>query len=252
MTSLLRQRALSRSRPTFGPLRFIEALPWIVLAAALRVIAFSGGPVALFAVIGASIAILQAFIAVARRSIELADGQTDLGSLTLKDEIRLSLRILGLIALLMAIGVVSMIWTGNAGLSGSMIAGLDGMAFDQFTHLGKFWSATVAALVLLMLLHAERHAGRINLLDVIAELIDRWRWLGGAIVVLGGFYFGLSMIQGVVRNAIWAIWQGETSQTFLRNLVFFVFIFSFAMLRLWMTLTVLTWGLRQSYWRAQD
>jgi hypothetical protein len=36
----------------------------------------------------------------------------------------------------------------------------------------------------------------------------------------------------------------------IKNLIFFVFIFSFALLRLWVTLLVLTWGLKQSYVRA--
>jgi len=36
----------------------------------------------------------------------------------------------------------------------------------------------------------------------------------------------------------------------IKNLIFFVFIFSFAMLRLWVTLLILTWGLKQSSIRA--
>jgi hypothetical protein len=36
----------------------------------------------------------------------------------------------------------------------------------------------------------------------------------------------------------------------IKNLIFFVFIFSFALLRLWVTLLVLTWGLKQSYLQA--
>ena len=35
-----------------------------------------------------------------------------------------------------------------------------------------------------------------------------------------------------------------------KNLVYFVFMFSFAMLRLWITLLVMTYGLKQSYIRA--
>jgi hypothetical protein len=35
-----------------------------------------------------------------------------------------------------------------------------------------------------------------------------------------------------------------------QDLIYFVFIFSFAMLRLWVTLLILTWGLKQSYIRG--
>eukprot|EP01035_Chromulina_nebulosa_P063764 gene63764-87212_t len=133
-------------------------------------------------------------------------------------------------------------WTGNPELRGSMMTGLDGMAFDQFTHVGKFWSAIIAALILLMILGAERNGGRLSLLAAANELKDRCFWVGGATALVGLAYLFLGVGQGFVRNAIWVTWQGQTSDTFVRNLVFFVFIFSFAMLRLWVTLLILTWG----------
>ena len=37
---------------------------------------------------------------------------------------------------------------------------------------------------------------------------------------------------------------------FIKNLIYFVFIFSFAMLRLWVTLLILTYGLKLSYVRG--
>jgi hypothetical protein len=36
----------------------------------------------------------------------------------------------------------------------------------------------------------------------------------------------------------------------IKNLIFFVFIFGLATLRLWLTLLVLTWALKQSYLRS--
>ena len=56
--------------------------------------------------------------------------------------------------------------------------------------------------------------------------------------------------QEFVRSAIWNFWQTSAASQFTKNLIYFCFIFSFAMLRLWLTLTVLTLGLRQSYVRA--
>jgi hypothetical protein len=50
-----------------------------------------------------------------------------------------------------------------------------------------------------------------------------------------------------VRSAIWNFWQISDASQFVKNLVYFVFIFGFAMLRLWMTLLILTIGLKQSY-----
>ena len=50
-----------------------------------------------------------------------------------------------------------------------------------------------------------------------------------------------------MRSAIWTFWQTSEASQFIKNLIYFVFIFGFAMLRLWMTLLILTFGLRQSY-----
>jgi hypothetical protein len=61
----------------------------------------------------------------------------------------------------------------------------------------------------------------------------------------GRAYIGL-FDQELVRSAIWNFWQTSSSSQFIKNLIYFVFIFSFAMLRLWMTLLILTWGLKQS------
>ena len=121
------------------------------------------------------------------------------------------------------------------------------MAFDQYTALGKFWSAFIAALVLLMLVGAERNRGRVGLFAALGEFARRWYWLGCAVIALGVAYLGLGLVEGFVRSAIRAFWQTSDASQFIKNLIYFVFIFSFAMLRLWMTLLILTCGLKRSY-----
>src|ERR1700681_1616457 len=103
MTIALRKQLQQQSLPqlSFGPFRFLEALPWLVLAAAMRVIAFGGGPVAFPAIVVASIAVLHAFLVLAQRSIELANGETKLGELDFTEQFRLSRAVLWRIAALM-------------------------------------------------------------------------------------------------------------------------------------------------------
>lgn len=249
MTTALRKRFRQQSLPevSFGPFRFLEALPWLVMAAAMRVVAFGGGPIALPAIVIANIAVLHAFLGVAQRAIELADGRSSLGELDFKEQSRLSLAVLWRITLLMiAVSLVS--WAaGYASIAPHMMAGIDGMAFDQFTDPGKFWSAAIAALVLLMIVGAERNGGRISLLTAAGEFARRALWIGTAVIVLGTVYLGLGIGQGWVRGAIWNFWQVSSSSQFIKNLIYFVFIFSFAMLRLWITLLIVTYGLKQSY-----
>jgi hypothetical protein len=246
--------ALPRQRPlpqvSFWPIRFLEALPWLVLAAAMRVIVFGGGPMAFPAIIVATIAVLHAFLVVTQRSIELTHGQTNLGELDFGEQSRLSLAILWRIGLLMVVITLAISMAGYRSLASTMMLGIDGMAFDQLTEVGKFWSASIAALILLIIVNAERDRGQVNFVKAVGELARRARWAGAAIMVLGLVYLGLGFGQGLVRSAIWYFWQTSSSSQFVKNLIYFVFIFSFAMLRLWVTLLILTYGLKQSYIRA--
>ena len=216
----------------------------------MRVVAYGGGPTALPAIIVASIAVLHAFLVVAQRSIELADGETSLGELDFTEQSRLSRSVLWRITLLMMTLSLACFAAGYGALAPHMMAGIDGMAFDQFTDPGKFWSATVAALVLLMIVGAERNHGRVSFFAAVGEFARRGVWVGAAVVVLGVVYLGLGMGQGWVRSAIWNFWQTSQSSQLIKNLIYFVFIFGFAMLRLWLTLLILTFGLKQSHVRA--
>jgi hypothetical protein len=249
MTVALRKQLRQKSLPqvSFGPFRFLEALPWLVMAAAMRVIAFGGGAVAFPAMVVASIAVLHAFLVVAQRSIELAGGQTNLGQLGFNEQFRMSRAVLGRIALLMFAVSCALLAAGYVKFAPNMMDGIDGMAFDQWTDIGKFWSATIAALILLMIVDAEQNAGQVSFFKATGEFARRGLWIGAAVMVLGLAYLGLGLFQGWVRGAIWNFWQVSSSSQFIKNLIYFVFIFSFAMLRLWVTLLVLTFGLKQSY-----
>ena len=98
--------------------------------------------------------------------------------------------------------------------------------------------------------NAERNGGRISFFAAAGEFGRRGIWIGAAVAVLGGVYVALGFGQDLVRSAIWNFWQTSSSRQFIKNLIYFVFIFSFAMLRLWLTLLILTWGLKQSYIRG--
>jgi hypothetical protein len=248
MTTALR-KSLQTSVPQtqFGPFRLLQALPWLVMAAAMRVIAFGGGAVALPAIIVADLAVLQAFLATATRSIEAEGGQTGLGNLDFLEQFHLMRVVLWRIVGLMVTVAMALALAGFTKTAPVFLTGIDGIAFDQFTALGKFWSAFIAALVLLILVGAERNRGRVGLFAALREFARRWYWLGGAVVVLGIAYLGLGLAQGFVRGAIWNFWQTSGAGQFIKNLIYFVFIFSFAMLRLWMTLLILTYGLKRSY-----
>src|SRR6202000_2687667 len=114
MTTALRKQLRLQSLPqvSFGPFRLLEALPWLVLAAAMRVIAFTGGAMAVPAVVIATVAVLHAFLGMAQRSIEIANGQTSLGELDLREQSGLTFSILWRITLLMIAVTFALTWAG--------------------------------------------------------------------------------------------------------------------------------------------
>jgi hypothetical protein len=248
MPEVLRKRPSAiMPQTSFGPLRLLPALPWLILASAMRVIAFSGGAAALPAEIVAAIAVLVAFLVTAQRCIETHGGTTSLGELSLTEQLKLSLSVLWRIALLLIGTSLAVTFTPYAKLGPHLMLGLDGMAFDQFTNLGRFWSGMIAVLVLLMSVGAEQKNGRVAFFPAVAEFARRGLWLGTAVLVLGVVSIVLGFGQEIVRGVIWTFWQTSSASQFIKNLIYFVFIFSFAMLRLWITLSIVTYGLKASY-----
>src|SRR5437868_6418613 len=144
MAPVLR-KSLQNSVPqtSFGPFRLLHALPWLILAAALRVVAFGGGAVALPAIVVANLAVLQAFLATAQRSIEAASGESGLSDLDTTERFRLTRAILWRIVPLMIAAVLALAAAGFTSVAPHLLSGIDGMAFDQVTALGKLWSAIV-------------------------------------------------------------------------------------------------------------
>jgi hypothetical protein len=251
MSIALRQQLTQRkTRPetSFGPFRPFPALPWLIMAAALRIVAYGkGAALALPAIMLADISVLLAFFATALRSIQAAGGQSSLGDLSLAEQIRLSLSILWRILLVMAVASLTAAAVGFTAFAPNLMAGLDGMAFDQFTHGGRYWSAAIAALVLMIIVNAEANDGRVDLSAAVKDLARHGFWLTVAIVALGTVNIALGIGQGLVRGAIWQFWQTSPVSEPVKSVVYFTFIFGFAMLRLWITLSILTFGLKQSY-----
>lgn len=227
-------------------------MPWLMLAAAMRVIAYGGGVAAIPATAIADICTLLAFIICARRSIEIFAGQTGLGTLSFRQEVSLCFSITKRVGVVMVIAAISAALAGESRIAPHLMMGLDGMAFDQYTHIGRFWSALVATLVLLMVVNAESNGGKASLRAALSELRKRWLWMLAAILVLGIANVCLSAVQGGVRSIIWDYWRNTDDAQAAKNLVYFVFIFGFATARLWLTLLILTYGLKQSYISEQQ
>jgi hypothetical protein len=234
---------------SYGPLRLMEAVPWLMFATAMRIIQSMGGLQAVFAAVCSDLSIFLAFLLAARRMIELNDGKTGLGKLSFTEQMILARRVM-IPVLLMMIAVSFVVFSAGAHWTGFyLLAGFDGIAFDQFTYFGMVWSAFLAVVVFLMVLRTER-ARRASLFAVLKELWQRSVCIVPAIIVVTAAYIGLSAVQGVVRIAVYAYWHSTAVPQLGRTLVYFFFIFGFASVRLWVTLAILTFALRESYRRG--
>ena len=234
---------------SYGPFQFLEAVPWLMLAAALRIFAARQAPaIHVACTIVISFAIFLAFLLAARRMIEFADGRTNLGKLSFAQQLGAASKIVGYIFVLLFAATVIVFFAGPRGLSLYMLMGLDGMAFDQFSKAGMVWSSILAGVVLLMVVQIGD--GRsVALIGALKEFAKRSVWMISAIALVAGFQLALHYGQGLVRHALISTLMASPMSERLKVTIFFFFVFAFATIRLWGSLVILTFALRESYRR---
>jgi len=242
--------SLELPRLSFGPFRLLEAVPWLMLATAVRFVVYGKTALMAPALVVESVAIFLAFLLAARRMIEFTDGRTELGKLSFLQQLSMAKRVLFDVALLMVGVSIAMSLVAPPRIASAMLLGFDGIAFDQFVKAGMVWSSLLAAIVLLMVVKVGTDLP-ISLWGALKEMLARSACLLPAIVAVAAMQFGLSAAQGMVRGWVYVFWQTSPSPQQLKNLVYFVFVFGFASLRLWLTLAILTFALRESYRRNE-
>jgi hypothetical protein len=233
----------------FRPALLLETVPWLMLAAALRVVIFNGGLAAIPAEIAANAAIFVALLLCARRMVEFTGGTTQLGHLGLRDQLILAYRVLHPVGLVIVGLYIGLSLIGARTLAPSFYFGFDGIAFDQHSNLGRLWSAVIATVILLMVVRHE-HGQQPSMLGAAREFATRWKYLLAGIVAAALFQILLSPVQGYVRWWVYLFWTGTEAPEAIKRAVYFTFIFGFATLRLWGTVAILIFALRESYRRA--
>lgn len=241
-------RALKLVRPdtSFGPFRFLEAVPWLLLALACRVAGAAGTWLTLLTLIAECIAILMAFNAVARRAFELFDRPSPLERMSLAQEFRLSLRILWRVAVVLVAVAVVAACLGLSSAPPYLLLGLDGMAFNQPGLFGRACAAPVAALVLLFVLGADRETGKPTFKSAFHGLAEHGFRFAVMVAVVGTFHVVWGAVQVMLLNAVWSIPVFGGADQHTKNLIYFGVAFGFAFARLWVTLLILTYGLKLS------
>jgi hypothetical protein len=162
------------------------------------------------------------------------------------DQLRLGWNILKRVLGLLVAAWLAMLLLGVRDLAPHLLFGFDGIAFDQFSKVGMAWSGLLAALVLLMLVGAER-SGRPSLRGALSELRRRAAFLVPAIAIVALLQIGLNAVQGLARGIIRLMIQTPEIPSIVTQFAYFGFVFAFATVRLWMLVGILVFALRASY-----
>ena len=108
------------------------------------------------------------------------------------------------------------------------------------------WLLASAALVLLMVLQVDE-AKKPSLFTAMRRFRDHARWLVPGVLLVAALAVLLHPLQGYVRGLVVQMWQQSELPISVKSLLSMVFIFSFATVRLWLTVAILVFALRQSY-----
>ena len=246
-------RPIELPNVSYGPFRLLEAVPWLMFASAIRFVCYGKPSMLAIGLVLESFALFLAFLLAARRMIEFTDGRTELGTLTFGQQLSMARRILSVALFLSLMAGLALMAVGAQKVAPHLLLGVDGIAFDQFSKTGMVWSGILAAIMLLMVVKADVR-GKFSLREVwdtLKELLARSPCLFPAIVAVAAMQFGLTAVQGVARSWVYVFWQTSASPQTVKNLVYFVFVFGFATVRLWLTLAILTFALRESYRRGE-
>jgi hypothetical protein len=234
-------------RRLLGGFPVLDIVPWLMLAATMRFIGWRGGTFGLVTTVLSDLFVFIAFLLGARAMIEWTGGRMQVGRASFREQLALAHKILLRVFMLLVAASVIVGLLGPAKLGPYMMMGFDGIAFDQFSRLGRVWSAMLATIVFMLVVTAET-SGRVSLRAAWHELARHAGWMLPAIAAIALLQFGLGGLQGVVRAWVYALWQSAAPET-AKNFIYFIFVFGFASLRVWLTLAILTLALRASYRR---
>lgn len=244
-TRAIDDRHFKLSQYAFGPYWLMEAMPWLLLATTMRFLSYYPLPIVqVAAMVLESFAIFLAILTAIRRLTEFSGSQMTMADWSLAKQLNLARDIVLRIYLLLFAVAFAVFSIGGYYEAINLLFALDGIAFDQGFLLGRIWSSVLVSIILMMVVNVEK-TGSSAIISAIKELAQRWPWMVPAIVAVAVLQIGLSYVQGVARGALYQFGQTSAVQ-FVKNAVFFLFVFGFASIRLWATLMILTFALSKS------
>jgi hypothetical protein len=229
-----------------GPIVFFEARPLLLVASSLRLHAFgNASPTAQILIGLEGIAIVMAFLVLAWRMIEASDRETRLGRLTSARHLGLGGDIFFRILLFtLPISAAALVFYPLGQDAFYIVLGIDGITFLQITGVMPIWNSFLAAVIFMMMLNNEKRGG-CSLVKAIGALVINILWIGPAIVIVAACLISLDFIQDPLQRWISLYVQTAETTAPFKNFVMLIYLFGFAVVRLWATVGILTFALRK-------
>jgi hypothetical protein len=231
----------------FGPYMLVETIPWLLLATAIRGYArqMESG-LALLVLVVVQFALFMAFLVACHRTIQLAGGTTDLGRLSFNEQCALARGVLGrMFGLFFAVVSIALFIGVDKFHAAVFWLGFDGIVYNWPSNTLLIWSAVVATIAFLMVI--EKGAGREpKFPSVWRHFMDRWRYLFAAIIAIIGFQIASNFVQAYAAGIVQPLYD-RPIHYIVKNMMYLAFFFSLSYVRLWATVTILTYALRASY-----
>lgn len=126
-----------------------------------------------------------------------------------------------------------------------LLMGLDGVAFDQATHVGRLWSIVIAISVMLLVIEM-RVEGMDGIHALLKQIGQHWLFLLPATILCFAFMEAFTLLQGMARAKVVAAYVAREASDGYLVALFFAYVVSFATLRLWIVIAIFCYFLQRS------
>ncbi|MBP1883542.1 hypothetical protein [Sinorhizobium mexicanum] len=248
-TSLTSDRGSStfRSLPTFGPYLLLQTVPWLLLATVLRTyVKAMPNALLLLGMILVQFAVFIAFLLASQKMIELANGWTSLSRLTFREQVTFGWRVIWRLLLLFLLTVCTADLAGVDKFAAAQLwLGFDGIAYPWRQGVLQVWIAIVSMITFMFVV--EKGVGRQpRFVGILREFRLHRRHLSRAVVYICAFLVAMTFLQGQAAKLLSLLFDSP-GYSRARPLVYIGWVLAFSYLRLWGTIAMLTYALRESY-----
>ncbi|MEM9278038.1 MAG: hypothetical protein AAGA76_05660 [Pseudomonadota bacterium] len=242
----------------FGPFRISEAVPWLLLASALRAFGHIAGKTIVIEVLLVQCLVFMAFSATAHSIVTESGGRSVIGGFSLAGKIRLMKNVIkkvlwfqfGIILLYLFLAVsLDLNDEGARELSsvvywaGSFFVAFDGMVYTSGFFVTRIASSIMGVMVFLWVI-ASATERPVTWQELLKSLGEHWLAMAISVIVLTACMHFINYNQLKFLGFLMA---DVTTDARLQTIIYIFYQTAFAFFRMWLMIYVLTTALKWSY-----